>query len=417
MTNSHAQFPPSQIRRTAQLQPMSAAVAVAVAAAAHPYQQIQQQQHQRHFSLSQFATNDPPTASQLQQRSLSAAPSRNGSSTSLAAMGRGLSSFGKDRERDYWLPEYLHLTHYGRMVSQYRQLLQRTQPSLQHGGSNSTSPATASTTPMRRELSGATPHTVPSSRNPSPHNQNYNVTARGVAFEVAEKSAPQSTNATATSSSSTEPPLLPSKLNDRDRCTILEILNDGMEVHFSAPSKGTESDAASVRADRPIPPQCGVYYYEVSVLARGNKGCVLCAEVTDVRYIGIGFCRSNVTLDRLPGWEPESWGYHGDDGHSFCCQGTGKAYGPTFTTGDVVGCCINFSKGTAFYTKNGVELDIAFRDLTFDLPNKPGKGNFYPCIGLRTQGEQVRVNFGQKPFVFDIVGYVMVSPSLRSCNN
>ena len=130
--------------------------------------------------------------------------------------------------------------------------------------------------------------------------------------------------------------------------------------------------------------------------------------MSDRSYIGIGFCRSNVTLDRLPGWDPESWGYHGDDGHSFCCQGTGKTYGPTFTTGDVVGCCINFTKGIAFYTKNGVELDVAFRDLTFDLPGKPGKGNFYPCIGLRTPGEHVRVNFGQKPFVFDIVGYVMV---------
>jgi hypothetical protein len=130
---------------------------------------------------------------------------------------------------------------------------------------------------------------------------------------------------------------------------------------------------------------------------------------TDRRFIGLGFCRANVTLNRLPGWEPDSWGYHGDDGHSFCCQGTGKTYGPTFTTGDVVGCCINFRKGIAFYTKNGVELDTAFRELTFDPPGKTGgKGDFYPSVGLRTPGEHVRVNFGQKPFVFDIGGYIMV---------
>lgn len=130
--------------------------------------------------------------------------------------------------------------------------------------------------------------------------------------------------------------------------------------------------------------------------------------IIDCRFIGLGFCRASVTLDRLPGWEPDSWGYHGDDGHSFCCQGVGKTYGPTFTTGDIVGCCINFRKGIAFYTKNGVELDTAFRDLTFDTAGKTGKGDFYPSVGLRTPGEHVRVNFGQKPFVFDIGGYVLV---------
>jgi hypothetical protein len=70
--------------------------------------------------------------------------------------------------------------------------------------------------------------------------------------------------------------------------------------------------------------------------------------------IGIGFSGSKASLEKLPGWEPESWAYHGDDGKVFCCQSTGKSYGPKFTTGDVVGCGINFTKGSAFFTKNGV---------------------------------------------------------------
>jgi hypothetical protein len=57
-----------------------------------------------------------------------------------------------------------------------------------------------------------------------------------------------------------------------------------------------------------------------------------------------------------------------------------------------------------------VELDTAFRDLTFDSLGKTAKGDFYPSVGLRTPGEHVRVNFGQKPFVFDIGGYVLVCP-------
>ena len=56
------------------------------------------------------------------------------------------------------------------------------------------------------------------------------------------------------------------------------------------------------------------------------------------------------------GWEKNSYGYHGDDGHSFCSSGTGKPYGPTFTTGDVIGCGINLIDNTCFYTKNGINL-------------------------------------------------------------
>ena len=70
--------------------------------------------------------------------------------------------------------------------------------------------------------------------------------------------------------------------------------------------------------------------------------------------IGIGFSGSKASLEKLPGWEPESWAYHGDDGNSFCCQSTGKKYGPVFTTNDVIGCGVNFKTGCAFFTKNGV---------------------------------------------------------------
>ena len=71
--------------------------------------------------------------------------------------------------------------------------------------------------------------------------------------------------------------------------------------------------------------------------------------------IGIGFSGSKASLERLPGWEPESWAYHGDDGKVFSCQhNTGKNYGPKFTTGDTVGCGVNFTNGTSFFTKNGV---------------------------------------------------------------
>lgn len=95
----------------------------------------------------------------------------------------------------------------------------------------------------------------------------------------------------------------------------------------------------------------------------------------------------------IVGWDKQSFGYHGDDGNSFCSSGNGQSYGPTFTTNDVIGCGVNLVENLCFYTKNGHHLGTAFRD----LPPK-----LYPTVGLQTPGEIVDANFGQKPFVFDI---------------
>jgi hypothetical protein len=40
----------------------------------------------------------------------------------------------------------------------------------------------------------------------------------------------------------------------------------------TGPSSASERDAAAVRAVCPIPPVCGVYYYEVEIINRGIKG-------------------------------------------------------------------------------------------------------------------------------------------------
>lgn len=76
--------------------------------------------------------------------------------------------------------------------------------------------------------------------------------------------------------------------------------------------------------------------------------------------IGIGFCEKNVDLQRLPGWELNSYGYHGDDGKAFGRNtgGHGEAYGPSFSSGDTVGCGINTADNSAFFTKNGRNLGM-----------------------------------------------------------
>ena len=57
-----------------------------------------------------------------------------------------------------------------------------------------------------------------------------------------------------------------------------------------------------------------------------------------------------------------SWGYCSNNGNFFYpskyydTSKYGDSYGPTFTTGDTIGCCFNSINNMVFYTKNGVHL-------------------------------------------------------------
>ncbi|CAF4788753.1 unnamed protein product [Pieris macdunnoughi] len=196
---------------------------------------------------------------------------------------------------------------------------------------------------------------------------------------------------------------LPKSWSTKDKFSYIGLSQNNLRVHYKGGTQGpgrrphlpyfhlrlwmyrhgkTHKDAASVRATHPIPAACGLYYFEVRIVSKGRDG-----------YMGIGLSAHGVNMNRLPGWDKHSYGYHGDDGHSFCSSGTGQPYGPTFTTGDVIGCGVNLVDNTCFYTKNGHHLGIAFRGLP---------ANLYPTVGLQTPGEVVDANFGQQPFVFDI---------------
>ncbi|CEG63584.1 hypothetical protein RMATCC62417_00704 [Rhizopus microsporus] len=180
---------------------------------------------------------------------------------------------------------------------------------------------------------------------------------------------------------------LPQFWNKHDKARYIDVGMNGYDLYYSGPGK-KELDAATIRTNFPIRPQCGIYYFEIKVTSKGEDG-----------FICIGFCRAGNKLERLPGWDAHSYAYHADDGHIFDQCGRGKNYGPTFTTGDVVGCGIDYANQTAFFTKNGLFLGVAFKQVDLSEP-------IYPCVGLRTPGEKVSVNFGQERFVFDIVQYV-----------
>lgn len=181
-------------------------------------------------------------------------------------------------------------------------------------------------------------------------------------------------------------PALPTKWNKDDKHGALEVIADGQEVKYAANRHTREQDheTCAIRADHAMPWQAGIYYFEVTLLSRRRDETTVC----------IGFSSKNVPLMRPPGWEPESWGYHGDDGEIYAGQQVGKPYeGHTFGPGDIIGCGVNFHTREAFFTKNGKDYKTAFKDI---------KGDIYPTVGMKRAGEHIRVNFGQTKFVFDI---------------
>ncbi|KAI5927049.1 SPRY domain-containing protein [Camillea tinctor] len=185
-------------------------------------------------------------------------------------------------------------------------------------------------------------------------------------------------------------PPLPTRWNKDDKYGALEVSVDGLEVKYQGSRQNPreqEHEVCGIRADHPMPSQAGVYYFEVTLLSRRRDETTVC----------IGFLTKNVALSRPPGWEPDSYGYHGDDGDVYSGGNVGKRYKDTFGPEDTIGCGINFRTGSVFFTKNANELGVAFQNV---------KGKLYPAVGMKKAGEHVRVNFGQKPFIFPIDNYM-----------
>lgn len=174
----------------------------------------------------------------------------------------------------------------------------------------------------------------------------------------------------------------PNDCGKRLRCDA----NGGLTVVYEGPNDD-EKNACSVRTHVPVPSNAiALFYFEVTVDNAGMRG-----------NIGVGLCGKSVKLEKMPGWEAGSYGYHGDDGMVFRQSGrTGHKYGPKYTTGDTVGCCWDMVDNTVFFTKNGEFLGKAF-----DSP----KESLYPTVGMQTKGGRLTANFGDAPFEYDIETY------------
>jgi ankyrin repeat protein len=156
---------------------------------------------------------------------------------------------------------------------------------------------------------------------------------------------------------------------------------------WSIPCPSTERLHASiVIATRPFKREEKFGYFEVHVVDGGEN-----------RIVTVGLVDENYPVnEKQPGWDKDSYGYHGDDGGCFHNNGAGKAWGERFNPGDVIGCGINFEgSGEVFWTKNGKFLGVSHIG--------PQADAYYATVGVENDGAIFKVNFGRTPFQFSFV--------------
>lgn len=151
-----------------------------------------------------------------------------------------------------------------------------------------------------------------------------------------------------------------------------------------------------------------IAYYEV-LLTKRAKSSYLSNRMTDTmeenesatECVAVGLATKAFELKKLPGWDNDSYGYHGDDGAIFHGRGRQLAtYGPSFGAGDTVGCGIDYESRSIFFTLNGKYHGTAFGGI--DLADGQV---LYPTVGIDA-AVNVTFNFGREKFKFDLLGYI-----------
>lgn len=195
-------------------------------------------------------------------------------------------------------------------------------------------------------------------------------------------------------------------------------------------------DDRSVRANVPFPPgfhvavfqrrkagkfrkalyQIGLVassYFEIQILHRERKTDEQEQEQiqADEALTSLGLVSASFPLvGRQPGWNQDSYGYHGDDGRYYCQTTRGRLFGPRFSVNDIVGCGVRQNvrarRSHVFFACNGEEL-ARMAESSIDTSST----SWFPAVGVDSYNE-VRVNFGQETFAYDAI----VDEMLAECD-
>ena len=127
-----------------------------------------------------------------------------------------------------------------------------------------------------------------------------------------------------------EPMVLDSSpLNTWLRSNNTKFTEDGLTLEYSGDGLSRQ-DVGMAQANFRVSRQR--HYFEMEILSAGKEG-----------WCAIGLASTLYPLHRHPGWNKGSVGYHADNGHLYKERGHGDPFGPTCTTGDTMGCGVQYS--------------------------------------------------------------------------
>ena len=213
------------------------------------------------------------------------------------------------------------------------------------------------------------------------------------------------------------------------RCNAVKFLHGGLVLeYFGNPQLG--QDVGIAQGLYPLTKSS--HYFEMKIDSAGKDG-----------WLAIGLGSSTYPLHRHPGWNPGGIGYHADNGQLYLERGHGVNFGPTCTTGDTMGCGIQYTDDheTEFSSDESEEEDWEKKNVrpqhfyddyyfgggnqhqdVFVFKNNNGrrtkennrevtvfftknnekvgetkakvpKGGFYPVVAMLSSGERVCVDF------------------------
>ncbi|KAF1976169.1 hypothetical protein BU23DRAFT_528521 [Bimuria novae-zelandiae CBS 107.79] len=164
--------------------------------------------------------------------------------------------------------------------------------------------------------------------------------------------------------------ILPSKWANDSRTVLSE---DGKTV------KHTSGNRVCVSANKPLPAGLERFYFETTIEKPDEMD-----DQPEAIIVALGFCTISGKVIDFPGWPPrlnapsaKSWGYHGDDGGLFISTNeSGSTVGLElpYYYGDTVGCGVNLTTRTIWFTRNGAKLQSGFDNV---------QGRLFPVLGLK----------------------------------
>ncbi|EQC37076.1 hypothetical protein SDRG_05303 [Saprolegnia diclina VS20] len=96
-------------------------------------------------------------------------------------------------------------------------------------------------------------------------------------------------------------------------------------------------------------------------------------------YLFLGVASKRANLESFLGADEHSWGFIGD-GALYYQRNRLKTYGDTFGEGDVIGLDLDCDLGTLSYSKNGVDLGVAFDNVI---------GELFPAVAFYSRHQKI----------------------------